>query len=203
MGGKTMTNTPQEPMLDRREVVRRLLAASPDALVVTGLGSAAYDVFAAGDRPENFYLWGAMGGAAAIGLGLALAQPSRSVLVITGDGEQLMGIGALATIGAQQPVNLSVVVLDNGHFGETGMQASHTRLGTDLIEVARACGISRCEAVTSLDAVDRLGALVNAREGGLFARIAIAADEVPRALPPRDGGFLKSRFRGTLKLDPF
>jgi thiamine pyrophosphate-dependent acetolactate synthase large subunit-like protein len=203
MGGKTMTSTPQEVTLDRRAVVRRLLTASPDALVVTGLGSAAYDVFAAGDRPENFYLWGAMGGAAAIGLGLALAQPARSVLVITGDGEQLMGIGALATIGAQQPVNLSVVVLDNGHFGETGMQASHTRLGTDLIEVARACGINRCEAVTSLDAVDRLGALVNARAGCLFARIPISADDVPRALPPRDGTFLKNRLRGVLKLEPF
>jgi phosphonopyruvate decarboxylase len=203
MGGQAMTSTPQEPMLDRRAVVKRLLAASPDSLVVTGLGSAAYDVFAAGDRPENFYLWGAMGGAAAIGLGLALAQPSRSVLVITGDGEQLMGIGALATIGAQQPGNLSVVVLDNGHFAETGMQASHTRLGTNLIEVARACGIRRCEAVTSLESVDRLGALVNAREGCLFARIAIAADDVARALPPRDGAFLKNRFRGTLKLQPF
>lgn len=198
-----MTMTSQEPTLDRRAVVKRLIAASPDALVVTGLGSAAYDVFAAGDRPENFYLWGAMGGAAAIGLGLALAQPSRSVLVITGDGEQLMGIGALATIGAQQPGNLSVVVLDNGHFAETGMQASHTRLGTDLIEVARACGVNRCEAVTTLDAVDRLGTLVNAREGCLFARIPIAADDVPRALPPRDGTFLKNRLREVLKLAPF
>lgn len=198
-----MTTTPHEPTLDRRAVVKRLLAASPDALVVTGLGSAAYDVFAAGDRPENFYLWGAMGGAAAIGLGLSLAQPSRSVLVITGDGEQLMGIGALATIGAQQPGNLSVVVLDNGHFAETGMQASHTRLGTNLIEVARACGISRCEAVTSLAAVDRLGTLVNAREGCLFARVPIAADEFPRVLPPRDGTFLRNRLRGVLKLAPF
>lgn len=198
-----MTTTPQELALDRRAVVKRLLAASPDALVVTGLGSAAYDVFAAGDRPENFYLWGAMGGAAAIGLGLALAQPSRSVLVITGDGEQLMGIGALATIGAQQPGNLSVVVLDNGHFAETGMQASHTRLGTHLIEVARACGINRCEAVTTLDAVDRLGELVNARDGCLFARVPIAADEVQRALPPRDGTFLKNRLREVLKLAPF
>jgi phosphonopyruvate decarboxylase len=203
MGGKTMNSTSHEPMLDRREVVRRLLAASPDALVVTGLGSAAYDVFAAGDRPENFYLWGAMGGAAAIGLGLALAQPSRSVLVVTGDGEQLMGIGALATIGAQQPDNLSIVVLDNGHFAETGMQASHTRLGTNLIEVARACGIRRCEAVISLEAVDRLGELANAREGCLFARVPIAADEVPRVLPPRDGTFLKNRLRGVLKLAPF
>jgi thiamine pyrophosphate-dependent acetolactate synthase large subunit-like protein len=203
MGDQAMTNTHQEAMLDRRAVVKRLLAACPDALVVTGLGSSAYDVFAAGDRPENFYLWGAMGGAAAIGLGLALAQPSRSVLVITGDGEQLMGIGALATIAAQQPGNLSIVVLDNGHFAETGMQASHTRLGTNLIEVARACGIGRCEAVTSLESVDRLGTLVNARAGSLFARIPISADEVPRVLPPRDGTFLKNRLRGALKLEPF
>jgi phosphonopyruvate decarboxylase len=203
MGDQAMTNTHQEAMLDRRAVVKRLLAACPDALVVTGLGSSAYDVFAAGDRPENFYLWGAMGGAAAIGLGLALAQPSRSVLVITGDGEQLMGIGALATIAAQQPGNLSIVVLDNGHFAETGMQASHTRLGTNLIEVARACGIGRCEAVTSLESVDRLGTLVNARAGSLFARIPISADEVPRALPPRDGTFLKNRLRGALNLEPF
>jgi phosphonopyruvate decarboxylase len=198
-----MTTTHQEVTLDRRAAVKRLLAACPDALVVTGLGSSAYDVFAAGDRPENFYLWGAMGGAAAIGLGLALAQPSRSVLVITGDGEQLMGIGALATIAAQQPGNLSIVVLDNGHFAETGMQASHTRLGTNLIEVARACGIGRCEAVTSLESVDRLGTLVNARAGSLFARIPISADEVPRALPPRDGTFLKNRLRGALNLEPF
>jgi phosphonopyruvate decarboxylase len=203
MGDQAMTATHQEVTLDRRAAVKRLLAACPDALVVTGLGSSAYDVFAAGDRPENFYLWGAMGGAAAIGLGLALAQPSRSVLVITGDGEQLMGIGALATIAAQQPGNLSIVVLDNGHFAETGMQASHTRLGTNLIEVARACGIGRCEAVTSLESVDRLGTLVNARAGSLFARIPISADEVPRALPPRDGTFLKNRLRGALNLEPF
>jgi thiamine pyrophosphate-dependent acetolactate synthase large subunit-like protein len=107
---------------------------------VGGLGSSTYDMFAAGDRDQNFYLWGAMGGAAAIGLGLALAQPNKSVLVITGDGEQLMGMGALATINAQQPKNLTIVVLDNGHFGETGMQHSHSSLGTDLTAVAKGCG---------------------------------------------------------------
>ncbi len=111
----------QSAALDRRAFVKTLIERCPDALVVAGLGSATYDVFAAGDRPKNFYLWGAMGGAAAIGLGLALAQPAKQVLVITGDGEQLMGIGALATIGAQSPKNLTIVVLDNGHYGETGM----------------------------------------------------------------------------------
>src|SRR5580698_1523043 len=119
-------------MLDRRHFVRQLLIDRGDLLVVSGLGSATYDVAAAGDHPLNFYLWGAMGGAAMIGLGLALARPDRRVLVLTGDGEALMGLGSLATIGVKQPANLVVVVLDNEHYGETGMQPSHTRSGIDL-----------------------------------------------------------------------
>ena len=137
--------------IDRRVFVSDLLRHCSEALVITGLGSPTYDVYAAGDRPQNFYLWGAMGGAATMGLGLALAQPNRSVLVITGDGEQLMGLGALATIGAQRPSNLSVVVLDNGHFGETGMQRSHTSLGTDLVAVAKGFGIPNSFAVESIE----------------------------------------------------
>ena len=99
-------------------------------------------MFAAGDRDRNYYLWGAMGGATPLGLGLALAQPDKPVIVITGDGEQLMGIGSLATIAAKQPKNLTIVVLDNGHFGETGMQRSHSSLGTDLVAVAKGFGIA-------------------------------------------------------------
>mgnify|MGYP003348662381 CR=1 FL=1 len=96
-------NTPHAPTpstlgtIDRREFVRQLLAHTPDALVITGLGSPTYDVFAAGDSANHFYLWGAMGGTTAMGLGLALAQPERPVLIVTGDGEQLMGMGSLAT----------------------------------------------------------------------------------------------------------
>src|SRR6478609_1111795 len=130
-----------QAMVTRREYVAALLALVPEALVVTGLGSPTWDVFAAGDRPENFYLWGAMGGAVPLSLGLALAQPDRSVVTVTGDGEQLMGLGALATVGAQQPPNLTIVVLDNGLYGETGRQRSHTALGTDLVTVAGGCGI--------------------------------------------------------------
>jgi len=189
--------------LERRAVVAGLLRACPDALVVTGLGSSAYDVFAAGDRPENFYLWGAMGGAAAIGLGLALAQPTRSVLVITGDGEQLMGLGALATVAAQQPANLSVVVLDNGHFAETGMQPSHTSLGTQITDVARACGMADSRQVRAIDQLDALAEAVNARKGCLFAQVLIAADDLPRVLPPRDGVHLKNRFRAALGFETF
>src|SRR2546421_10487521 len=118
--------------LQRREAVKTLLADRKDLLVVTGLGSASYDVFDAGEHPGNFYLWGAMGGAGMVGLGLALAQPKRPVAVITGDGEQLMGIGSLLTSAAKRPANLSIIVLDNAHFGETGMQMSHTGLGAKL-----------------------------------------------------------------------
>ena len=146
MGARLMPPTTR-PCVDRRAFVAKLMQGIPGALVVSGLGSPTYDVFAAGDRDRNFYLWGAMGGATPIGLGLALAQPEQSVVVITGDGEQLMGMGSLATVGAQRPANLTIVVLDNGHFGETGMQPSHTSLGTSLAAVAKGCGIEDAFAV--------------------------------------------------------
>ena len=191
------------PSIDRREFVARLLVACPQALVVTGLGSSSYDVFAAGDRSENFYLWGAMGGAAVVGLGLALAQPERCVVVITGDGEQLMGLGALSTIGVQQPANLTIVVLDNGHFGETGMQPSHSSLGTNLSEVARACGIGNVAEIDELASVDSLAHMVNSKKGCTVAQVHIRANELPRALPPRDGVYLKNRFRAALGFASF
>ncbi|MGH6887416.1 MAG: thiamine pyrophosphate-dependent enzyme, partial [Geminicoccales bacterium] len=103
--------------LRRREVAEVLLADRGDMLVVAGLGSTAWDVTAAGDHPLNFPLWGAMGSAAAIGLGLALAQPERRVLVITGDGDMLMGLGSLATVAVQQPANLAIVAFDNERYG--------------------------------------------------------------------------------------
>jgi len=188
---------------DRREFVSKLLSALPDALVVTGLGSASYDVFAAGDRDKNYYLWGAMGGAAPLGLGLALAQPDKSVVVITGDGEQLMGVGSLGTIAAKQPRNLTIVVLDNGHFGETGMQRSHTSLGTDLVAVAKGFGIENAYSVDTTDLCDEIAKRAAARQGPSFVRVAIESNEPPRALPPRDGVYIKNRFRGALGFEPF
>ncbi|KQT11440.1 thiamine pyrophosphate-dependent enzyme [Ramlibacter sp. Leaf400] len=197
-----MATTNKAHGLERREFVARLLKATPGALVVTGLGSPSYDVFAAGDRDSNFYLWGAMGGAASLGLGLALAQPTRSVVVITGDGEQLMGIGSLATIGAKRPPNLTIVVLDNGHFGETGMQRSHTSLGTDLVAVARAVGIEDALRIEKLEQAAEVAARIDARQGPALAHVLISAAEPPRALPPRDGSFVKNRFRAHLGLAP-
>lgn len=190
-------------MLERREAVRALLADRPAGLlVVAGLGTPAYDLFAAGDHDANFYLWGAMGGAAMIGLGLALAQADRTVLVLTGDGEALMGLGALATIGAQKPANLMIVVLDNGHFGETGMQKSHTSLGTDLPRVAQACGFAWAETVRDLAGIAALRARLTGPGGPGLVRAIIGAEPTPKALPARDGAYLATRFRAALGLAP-
>ena len=185
--------------LARRDAVKALLVDRKDLLVVTGLGSASYDVFDAGEHPANFYLWGAMGSAAMVGLGLALAQPKRPVAVITGDGEQLMGIGSLLTIGAKQPGNLTVVILDNGHFGETGMQVSHSGLGAQLDVIASGAGIRAVTEITDLKGVADYRRKLQDIEGGpRLARIRIATGHVDRALPPRDGVFLKNRFRENL-----
>ena len=186
--------------LERRAVAAALLADPGDMLVVTGLGAPGFDAFVPGDRPENFYLWGAMGGAAMVGLGLALAQPTRRVLVLTGDGEMLMGVGSLATIAAIAPSNLSIAVLDNARFGETGSQRSHTGLTTDLAAVARACGWAETMTVTDMDGVAALADAV--RQRPVFAVARIAPGELVRVLPPRDGAFLAQRMRAALGFPP-
>jgi len=184
--------------LDRRAAVTALVVERKDLLVVAGLGSAAYDLMAAGDHDSNFYLWGGMGSAAMIGLGLATAQPQRPVLALTGDGEMLMGMGALATIALRKPNNLTVAVLDNGHYGETGMQESHTRRGVALDRVAQACGFPWTGTINDMDGIAALRARMAAQQGLAFATIKIAAENPPRVLPPRDGVFLKNRFRAAL-----
>jgi thiamine pyrophosphate-dependent acetolactate synthase large subunit-like protein len=181
-------------MLDRRDFVRRLLIDRGDLLVVSGLGSATYDVAAAGDHPLNFYLWGAMGGTAMIGLGLALAQPRRRVAVLTGDGDMLMGIGSLATIGVKAPKNLAIVVLDNAHYGETGMQPSHTKSGIDLPATALACRFKHASAVSRIEQAVEVRALLHQAEGPIFVSARIKEDDVPRVLPLRDGHAIKQRF---------
>jgi len=184
------------PSLDRRAAVACLLEDPGDLLVVTGLGSVTYDAAAAGDRAENFYLWGAMGGTAMVGLGLALAQPGRRVLALTGDGDMLMGLGSLATVAAARPPNLAIAVLDNAAFGETGAQASHTALGTDLAAVAAACGWAATATATSMAEVAALRPRL--RREPLFAVVRISRAEVPRYLPSRDGAHLADRFRRAL-----
>lgn len=188
--------------LDRREVVARLLAGRKKLLVIGGIGWASFDVMAAGDHDNNFYLWGAMGSAAMIGLGLATTRPDYSVLVVTGDGDMLMSFGAFATIAIRKPANLTVAVLDNGHFGQTGMQESHTGRGLALEQVAKSCGFSWSGKITSLADVDDLRERISSRFGAKFAAIKISANNPPRVPPPRDGVYIKNRFRSALALQP-
>jgi thiamine pyrophosphate-dependent acetolactate synthase large subunit-like protein len=182
--------------LRRREVVKELLRERKDLLVIAGLGSTAWDITAAGDADLSFPMWGAMGQAAMIGLGLALAQPKRRVLVVTGDGEMLMGLGSLATIGVQQPANLTVVVIDNERYGETGMQRTHTADGIDLAAVALACRFKH--ALTATDDVAKVRELVYKAAGPNFAAIKVTDEKLPLVLPPHDGVLLKARFRRAL-----
>lgn len=182
--------------MDRREAVRTLLADRKDLLVVTGLGSPTYDVFAAGEHDGNFYLWGAMGGAVMVGLGLALAQPKRPVMVVTGDGEALMGLGSLLTVAVKKPKNLTIAVLDNGHYGETGMQLSHAGLGARLNVIAQGAGFDSVAEITDLKGVaDFRATLHDIASGPHFAQIKIQPGNPERALPPRDGTFVKNRLR--------
>ena len=184
--------------LDRRAVVARLLVNRQNLLVVTGLGSPSYDAMAAGDHENNFYLWGAMGSAAMMGLGLAAAKPIHSVLVLTGDGEMLMGLGALATIALRRPANLTIAVLDNGHYAETGMQVSHTGRGISLDQVARTCGFAWTAEIRDMAGVDDLRSRMSVHDGVKFASIKITTESPPRVLPPRDGVHVKNRFRAAL-----
>jgi thiamine pyrophosphate-dependent acetolactate synthase large subunit-like protein len=184
----------------RREAVAELLKDREDLLVVSGLGSPSYDVHAAGDQPGNYYLWGAMGGAALVGLGLAQACPQRKVAVITGDGEQLMGLGGLATIGVARPKNLTIVIIDNGRYGETGMQVSHTGLNLDLSRIAYACGFVEVRTVNTLAEISELRRLIYQSDGPRFFVLKVKADAVERSLPFRDAVHGKNRFRDHLGL---
>jgi thiamine pyrophosphate-dependent acetolactate synthase large subunit-like protein len=190
-------------LLDRRAVVAALLKDRKGMVAVGGLGASTNDMAAAGDHDRNFYLWGGMGGAVMMGLGLALAQPDVPVVVITGDGEMLMGMGSLATVAMQKPGNLSIIVLDNERYGETGGQTSHTSSAADLVGVARACGIADSRAITTMAEVEALvGRLHDLRSGPRFANVKIDSANVERILPMRDGTYIVSRIRGSLGFAP-
>jgi thiamine pyrophosphate-dependent acetolactate synthase large subunit-like protein len=181
----------------RRGLVEAILARRGDALVVTGLGTTCYDVFSVGDDPLNFYNWAGMGGAAMVACGLALAQPARRVLCITGDGEMLMGLGSLATIACEKPANLSIVVMDNEHYVETGMQGTHTGRGVDLAGIARAAGFP---VATCVAAADGFAAALDAiyGPGPAFVNLKVSPAQPPMTLPMRDGPYIRSRFRDAL-----
>jgi thiamine pyrophosphate-dependent acetolactate synthase large subunit-like protein len=185
--------------LHRRDVVNHILHQRGDLLVIAGLGAPAWDVTAAGDHPLSFPLWGAMGGAAMIGLGLALAQPKRKVLVVTGDGEMLMGLGSLAVIGSHKPRNLSIVVLDNEQYGETGMQDTVTASGVDLAGIAKSAGFTMTMSIKTKSELSLLKNQIykesKTTSGPLFAQVKVDPEKLPLVLPPREGAYLKNRFR--------
>lgn len=186
--------------IDRRATTAALLADRNDAglLVVAGLGAPAWDITAAGDHPLNFPLWGAMGGAAMVGLGLALTRPDHRVLVVTGDGEQLMGLTALPTIGAAAPPNLAIAVLDNEHYGETGGQPTATGSGTDLAAVAAACGFPTTLRISEGNDVPAGVDACRAGKGPVLVVFKVADDVPDLVVPPRDGPLLVERFRAAL-----
>lgn len=193
-----MTSRAESYPLRRRNVVQRLVDDNDDLLVVSGLGSTSWDITSAGDRDLNFPLWGAMGGAVPLALGLALAQPEKRVLVITGDGEMLMGLGSLATVALQAPPNLSICIFDNERYGETGMQATHTAGETDLAAVAAACGIRSTGIIANDNELGDVLPEILDGEGPIFHVIKVRAEKLDFVLPPKDGVHLKNRFRRAL-----
>jgi thiamine pyrophosphate-dependent acetolactate synthase large subunit-like protein len=191
--------TQQTTPMDRRVAVQRILRDRKDqVLAVTSLGNPTFDVAAAGDTAQNFYLWGAMGGAVTFALGIARAQPKKRVIVFVGDGEMMMGLGSLATVGVDRPANLSIVVIDNGHYAETGMQPAHAGRGVDVTAVARAACIENAQTIaTEAQLEDFVDTLLNGA-GPVLATIKVSTDPAPISLPPRDGPYLRSRFREAL-----
>ena len=183
--------------LDRRVALGAILARRGDSLLVTGLGSTCYDAGTL-DHPNTFYLWGGMGAAAMVGLGLALAQPKRQVIVATGDGEMLMALGALATIGAQRPRNLAIVVMDNELYSETGMQPTHTSRGVDLAGIAKASGFARSGTVYNLKQLNAWVPSLYKSQGPVFLAAKVTSQRYPMSIRYRDGTAIKNRFRENL-----
>lgn len=185
-------------MIERRQAVRDLLAERGELIVVAGLGSPCYDVRDAGDHPLDFYNWGAMGSAVMVGLGLALSRPNQPVLVLVGDGEMLMGLASLATLAQHKPANLTLVILDNEEYAETGMQETATACGVDLAAVASACAAPWTKTLQDQNDVPSIREAMHRGDGMKVAVLKIARGDVPRTVPIRDGVAIKMRFRSRL-----
>jgi thiamine pyrophosphate-dependent acetolactate synthase large subunit-like protein len=191
-----------EFILDRREAVPALLGRHEDFLIVTGLAGTAKDIGAlTRDGEHTFTMAGAMGAACMMGLGLALARPDRRVLVITGDGELLMNVGALATIAVMNPANLSIVCVDNGHYGETGYQKSHTSLGVDLEKIAIGSGIKMTRTIGREDEIADGARLLRAGNGTAFVLLRVKPTDPPAFKRNMDPASCRIRFKTALQRD--
>ena len=186
-------------ILDRVDAVPALIGQHEELLIVTGLAGTAKDIAAlTDDGHHTFTMAGTMGAAVSVGLGLALAQPDRRVLVVTGDGELLMNVGALATVGVVNPPNLSIVCVDNGHYGETGYQLSHTSLGVDLEAIANGSGIASTSLVEQASDIDEAARLIRRGNGTCFVLMRVAPTDSPKFKRDMDAGAVRNRFRRAL-----
>jgi phosphonopyruvate decarboxylase len=186
-------------VLDRRTALPALIGRHEDFLIVAGLAGTARDVAAlTANGPNGYAMGGAMGGACMIGLGLALARRDRRVLVVTGDGELLMNVGALATIAVMNPPNLSIVCVDNGHYGETGYQKSHTSLGTDLEKIASGAGIKLTRTVEQETDIASGSRLLREGNGTAFVLLRVNTGEPPHYKRIWDPIANRNQFRGAL-----
>ena len=195
-------NAPAEPpefLLDRNEVVPQLVGRHEDFLIVAGLAGTARDLtFLSRDAPHVFALAGVMGAATSMGLGLALARPERRVLVVTGDGELLMNVGTLATVAVMNPPNLAIVCVDNGRYGETGWQKSHTSLGVDLEQMAIGAGIRTTRLVTRPEQIPEASRLIRDGNGTSFVLMRVTPTESPPHKRDLDPATERLRFRAAL-----
>lgn len=185
--------------MNRLDATRQLVAAighDPALPIIASLGHPAYDLFAASDRPANFYTWGSMGLASSIGLGLAQARPDLRVFVVDGDGSLLMNLGSLATMGWKRPENLVLVVWDNEGYGTTGGQQTATAHGADLEAAARAMGLS----ALTVRVEEEFGAAISRARTtpGPWVIVAKVQESVPAAKPPLDCVFIKQRFMAAI-----
>jgi phosphonopyruvate decarboxylase len=186
-------------LLDRREALPALLGRHEDFLIVAGLSGSARDVAAVTRNGLHAYiLVGAMGAASMVGLGLALARPERRVLVVTGDGELLMNVGALATIAVMNPPNLGIVCVDNGHYGETGYQKSHTSLGTDLTMIAAGSGIRLTRTIEQQADIAAGARLIREANATAFVLLRVKPTEPPPDQRMLDPMLARFRFRAAL-----
>ena len=199
MSSPANSSTVDDFLLDRCQAVPALVGRHEDFLIVTGLAGAARDVAALTDDGAHIYaMAGAMGAAAMMGFGLALAQADRRVLVVTGDGELLMNIGALATIAVADRPNLSIICVDNGHYGETGYQKSHTSLGVDLEKMAIGAGFKITRTVTREDELLSASRLIREANGTAFVCLRVKASNPPSYRRLLDPAACRNRFRGAL-----
>ena len=186
-------------ILDRIDAVPAIIGDHNDFLIVTGLAGASKDLaHLTNDGDHLFTMAGAMGAACAMGLGLALAQPTRKVLVVTGDGELLMNMGSLATIATLNPPNLSILCVDNGHYGETGYQKSHTSLGVDLDVIAQGSGIKTTRTVQAEDEIAEGARILRESNGSSFVLLRVKPTDGPKIKRNMNANECRSRFRHAL-----